>query len=376
MASTSRDSALGPDMKQEPSGDGYTSHGWRETVGRLRLNGGKSSVTTLSVLIGLCVIFSVLAPGFFSVASVLNILDSTAVFFIVAIGETLIMIAGGIDLSVGSMVGLGGMTSGLFMSQYYHNGGWIAVAGGCLVACLTGACGGAFNGGVISKLRLSPLIVTLGTYGAFEGFANLITNGLPINNFPSELFTLGNGSLIGIPIPVLIACVLFSTFAVLLTVSKFGRYVFAVGANREAARRAGINLTSHTVRLYALAGILAAFAGFLSTARFETASSSAGSTYLLIAIAAVVIGGTPLTGGEGSLVGTVLGAIIFSVLKNGFVLLGVSSFWQLVAVGAAIIGAVYVDELQRIARVRRSAVSDQENPDIGAPPSGILKTAS
>jgi ribose transport system permease protein len=310
--------------------------------------------TILFVLIILVVFFGLLAPGFFTYFSLINILTSTSVFLLVALGETLIMISGGIDLSVGSMVGLTGVVSGVLMSNYYlqHPGNDVRITLlGFAVALLAGITCGAFNGVVISFLKLNPLIVTLGTYGAYLGIADIITNGIPVDNFPPFLFAIGNNGFI-IPYLVWITLAVIVFFGWLSSRTRFGRYVYAIGANKEAARRAGINLRWHTILLYGLGGLTCGLVGFLSTAHFETASPVAGSTDLLIAVAAVVIGGTPLSGGEGNIWGTVIGALIISVLQNGFVLLNISAFWQLIAVGFAVILAVYFDELQRQARLQ------------------------
>jgi ribose transport system permease protein len=189
--------------------------------------------------------------------------------------------------------------------------------------------------------------------------ADLISNGLPIANLPQASYTLGDGGVAGIPYLVIIAGALTILLSWVSTNTRFGRYTFAAGASREAVRRAGVNLNRHTLLLYGMTGLLAGLAGLLNAAHFESATSSAGATDLLVAIAAVVIGGTPLTGGEGRVWGTVIGALIYTVLENGFVLVGVPSFWQLVVVALLIVLAVYADQYQRALRagmVRASEV--------------------
>lgn len=310
--------------------------------------------TILIVLLLLVLVFGITAPGFLSLISISNILVTTSLFLLLALGETFVMISGGIDLSVAAMLALSGMVAGAVLQ--FHNGTDVGLSiVGFFLAVITGVVGGALNGATIIFLRLNPLIVTLGTYGIFGGLAEIISHGNPVSNFPSFIFTIGNGGPV-FPYPVWITFVIVIVFAWVAKRTRFGRYTYAVGANREAVRRSGVNLRLHSVVLYAVAGLAAGLAGFLSLAHFQTASPVAGSSDLLIAVAAVVIGGTPLTGGEGSVWGTVIGALVISVLENGFVMLNVSSFWQLVAVGITTILAVYFDEIQKRARLYRASL--------------------
>ena len=258
------------------------------------------------------------------------------------------MIAGGIDLSVGSMLSLGGVASASYMSAHFTGGhGTLITFVGVLVGSGVGLVGGALNGAIIAYMKISPLIVTLGTLGIFVGVADLISNGLPIGDLPPASFTLGNGQLWYIPYPALIGIVIALILWFVAVNTRFGRYCYAIGANSEAARRAGVNLHRHSIILYGLAGTLAGLAGVLNAAHFGSATSNAGANALLVAIAAVVIGGTPITGGEGDVWGWVIGALIYTLLQNGFVLMGVAAFWQLVVIGVLIIAAVYLDEYQR-----------------------------
>jgi ribose transport system permease protein len=339
--------------------------------------------SNLAVLVLLVGFFAIFAQGFDTVLTFTNILDATAAFLLVALGETFILISAGIDLSVGSMLSLGGVASASYMSGQYsgHGSGLAVTIGGVVIGAGIGLVGGVFNGAVIAYLKLNPLIVTLGTYGIFLGAADLISDGLPITNLPPSSFTLGNKLIFHVPYIALIALVFAAILAFVLKNTRFGRYTFAVGANRESVRRAGVNLNVHSMMIYGLAGMLAGLAGMLNAAQFASATSSAGANDLLVAIAAVVIGGTPITGGEGKIWGTVIGAVIYTLLQNGFVLMNVESFWQLVVVGFLIIGAVYLDEYQRKLRIATAsgaeltgvAPPDLDDPSLssGAPATGI-----
>jgi ribose transport system permease protein len=222
------------------------------------------------------------------------------------------------------------------------------------VALLAGLAWGMLNGFLIAKARIPPLIVTLGTLGMSLGAALLITGGVDERDVPFKLVdTIGSGRVASqVPYLVIIAFAVALVFGVLLAATRFGRHTYAVGSNEEAARRAGIAVDRHLVKVYALAGTLSGLAGFLSVARFATTNIGGEASLNLQAIAAVVLGGTSLFGGVGTIVGTVIGVFIPAVLQNGFVILGVQPFWQSVVVGAFLIAAVYVDQLRRRARPR------------------------
>lgn len=312
-----------------------------------------SNIRLLMVLIAVSVGFSIARPAFYTSASITNIFVSAVLVLLLALGETYVLISGGIDLSVAGMLALSGMASGYVMNLMYSGSGsaWGVTVIGVLCALAVGLAGGALNGWIISRLRLNSLIVTLGAMGVFTGAASLISNGNPITNFPASTFTLGDGSWGPVPITVVIAAVAVVVYAFVTRRTRFGLHVYAAGANREALRRAGVSVPLVTIGVFCMSGLAAGLAGFLDTAHFLTASPTAGSNDLLLAVAAVVIGGTPLEGGEGSIVGTVIGALIISVLQNGFVILDVQSYWQLVAVGVVTVAAVYFGERDRISRL-------------------------
>jgi ribose transport system permease protein len=222
---------------------------------------------------------------------------------------------------------------------------------GLLVALASGLAWGLFNGLVITKMKVPPLIVTLGTLGMALGAALLLTGGVDVRSVPNNLvLTVGIGRVGGVPYLVLIAGGVAIVFGLILWITRFGRWTYGIGSNAEAARRAGINVDRHLIKVYALAGLLAGLAGWLNLARFSTTTVGGHGTDNLNAIAAVVIGGTSLFGGVGAIAGTVVGVFIPAVLSNGFNVIGVQPFWQDVAVGAVLILAVYLDQLRRRAK--------------------------
>ena len=326
--------------------------------------------SSLGVLVLLIILFAVGASGFLTALTLTNILASTAVFLLLSLGETFVMIAGAIDISVGSMLGLGGVAGALYMSNNYHGGnGFTTAAGsggtgllivGTLISLAVGLGGGLLNGTLVAYLKINSLIVTLATYGAFLGFADLLSNGVPVVNLPPASVTVGTGAVWNIPYIVFIAAGIALVLSWVAKNTRFGRYTYAVGASREAVRRSGVNVKRHTLMLFGLAGTLAGLAGMINACHFQTASSTSGANDLLVAIAAVVIGGTPLTGGEGRIWGTVVGALIYTLLENGFVLMNVPSFWQLPVIGLLIIVAVSLDQYQRRVRAELSAYRSLE----------------
>jgi ribose transport system permease protein len=270
-----------------------------------------------------------------------------------------VIITAGIDLSVGSVLVISGVLAAKAMIAIAGGGahaataGWGPILAGVAVGLLVGLAWGVINGSLISLLGLPPLIVTLGTFGMALGLADVITSGVDVAGIPTKLgTTIGSGSLGPIPWLVLIAAVVTIVFGLILHLTRFGRYTYAIGSNPEAARRAGININWHLIKVYALAGLLSGLGGVLSLAYFTTTTISGHTTDNLTAIAAVVIGGTSLFGGRGTMFGTVVGVFIPVVLASGLVIMNVQSFWQEVVIGAILILAVYFDQLRRRARLR------------------------
>ena len=301
------------------------------------------------ILVGLIVIFSVLEPeNFTSVNNARNIATDAAVLLVIATGMTYVIITAGIDLSVGSVLVFSGVIAAKLMNQVGGDN-WGVILIGLAAALASGLAWGLVNGFLVAKAKIPAFIVTLGTFGMALGLALVISGGVDERSVPFKLIsTIGIGRLFSqIPYLVIISLAVALVFGVILAQTRFGRYTYAIGSNEEAVRRAGVNVDRHLIKVYALAGTLAGLAGFMSLARFGTTTIGGHATDNLDAIAGVVIGGTSLFGGIGTILGTVFGVFIPAVLENGFVIVGVEAFWQQVAVGAVLIIAVYLDQLRR-----------------------------
>ena len=315
------------------------------------------------LLIALIAIFTTLRPEQFGSAFNLSMLAiNAAILLVLSVGQTFVIIAGGIDLSVGTVLVFASIASAQVMlrisgaaggSYGTTQGGWGVVLVGLVVALASGAFWGAVNGALITAARIPPLIVTLGTFGMALGFAQILTNGTDVRAVPETLVdAIGSGAIAGVPVLVVIAAAVALVGAVVLHLTRFGVHVFAVGSDKEAARRAGIQVGRKLVAIYVLSGALAGLAAMMSTARFATTTIGGHAMDNLSTISAVVLGGTSLFGGIGSIAGTVVGVFIPIVLLNGFVILGIPPFWQTVATGAVLILAVWIDQLKRRARER------------------------
>jgi ribose transport system permease protein len=333
------------EVAPEPAGNGLRA------VLRRRLT--ETTTWTFLILVGIVAGFAALRfQQFATVFNFRNIAADASGLLIIAVGMTFVIITAGIDLSVGSVLVFSGVIAAKVMLAI-GGGGWGAIVAGLAAGLVAGTAWGVVNGVLITKARVPPLIVTLGTLGMALGSALLITGGIDVRGVPLQLTTtIGIGQLGGIPYVVIIAAVVTAVGAVTLSMTRFGRYTYAIGSNAEAARRAGINVDRHLIKVYGLSGFLAGMAGMVSLARFATTTIGGHSTDNLAAIAAVVLGGTSLFGGIGTVLGTVVGVFIPAILQNGFVILGVQPFWQQVAVGAVLIVAVYIDQLKRRAQER------------------------
>jgi ribose transport system permease protein len=311
----------------------------------------------LIILFLLVVAFAIVTPDFFTVTNLVNILRQYAVLMILAVGQTLVIVSRGIDLSVASTAAL----SGSVMGVAYAHWAWPEPAS-LLVGLAAGVAVGAFNGFVITRLDVPDFIATLGTFVAVPGIALLITDGLPVPDFeravegrtlPSTISTLGVDSVLGVPLIAVVALVCALIGGFILSRTKLGRSAYAIGGNTEAARMSGIKVERSKMWIYVFSGLLAAVGGFMLTGRQASANALMGEGMELQSIAAVVIGGTNLFGGEGRMSGTVIGVFIIGVLSNGLSIAGVAEFWQQVVNGLIIVAVVALDQWRR--RAARAA---------------------
>lgn len=293
-------------------------------------------------LIALAALIAVLEPRFLSAGNLAGVARQTAVITIMAMGMTFVMISGGIDLSVGSVMALASVTGAFAMV------GGLPILPAILLSIAAGTVCGWINGAAIATLRIPPFIVTLGAMGIYRGVALLLTGGKAVVGLPSGFGYLAEGNLFSlIPLPLVIVVFVALTAHFLLINTKLGRYCYAIGSNIEAARYAGVRVSRYQVMAYAILGALTGLAGAIESARLVTGQPTSGEGYELRVIAAVVIGGGSLSGGQGSVTGTIIGALTMGVLANGSNLLGISSFAQQVVIGAVIVLAVTFDEFQR-----------------------------
>jgi ribose transport system permease protein len=297
------------------------------------------------------IIFSLIAPHFFSKAYWLATSEYVVEYLLLALGQTFVLASGGIDISVGAILGFSGMLGAYVMASLMGTGtgsGAIIVAG-FLICLLAGAAIGFLNGLVITKFQVHAFIVTLGTLTILTGGVDLISDGNEIGNIPNRINTIGNYLVFGwVSIPVVITIGACLVCALLLNRTRFGARTAAIGSSMLSARRAGININQHLVKVYAFSGLLAGLAGFLVTAHFASASPLNGTNDELYAIAGVVIGGASLSGGRGTILGTTVGTALIAVLTTALILLNIEPFWEEVIIGLILIIAVSADQ----ARIR------------------------
>lgn len=346
-------------------------------------------------LLALVIIFTALDPVFLSVRNLSNILVSSTLIVLMALGQTYVIITAGIDLSVGWTVGLASVISATVMRDLSLGGmdPGTSILLGVVAGLLVSLVPGVVNGWLVAKIKIPPFIATIGMFGIVRGAAFLLTDGKNVvGNIPAEvrevLRSIGNGSLLYnvpeqglvwfaqpadlaanqlrglerlLPYPVLITAVVVIIFAFVLSRMKFGRHTYAIGDNEEASRRAGINVDRHLIMIYILAAFTAGIAGVLHIFRFTAGAPNVGEAALLDSVAAVVIGGTSLFGGEGKISGTVIGALIIGVLQTGLVILAVDALWQFIVVGIIIIIAVLVNQAQE--KIEARQVKREEHAD-------------
>lgn len=309
------------------------------------------------VLLALIVAFSIDSPYFLTRANWLNTSSTGTEVLLLAVGETFVICSGGIDLSVGAVLGFAGTAGAWVMATAFPGATGSAVGPvvlGFAAAVAAGTAFGVLNGFLVAWAGVPPFVVTLGTLGIATGFGYLLNNGQEISAIPASVATFGNKNLGGwVPVPVLITAVITIWCGLLLAKTRFGAYTLTIGDSREAAVRAGINDRRYLLEIYTLSGLLAGIASVLVMARLGAGSPVSGATDNLNAIAAVVIGGASLFGGRGTIIGSVIGTGIIAVLLTGLVLVNVPPFWQEVAVGAILIAAVYIDQLRHRKAIRR-----------------------
>ncbi|MCC8180599.1 MAG: ABC transporter permease [Planctomycetes bacterium] len=290
------------------------------------------------VLLALCVIMTFLSPYFLTGRNLLNILNQVSIIGIVAIGATVILLGGGIDLTPGSVVAVAGVCAAHFGHPGEHS---LIVP--LVISILIGLAFGMVNGFIVAKGNVVPFIVTLGVMTAGRGIALLACDGYQVGNLSQDYIAVASGRFMGIPYLVIYFAVIFVVFYFLMHFTKFGRHVYAVGGNEIAAHASGVNVDRVKMAIYVIGAVLAAIGGFLLSSRTAVGSPIAGLGYELDAIASAVIGGTSTTGGVGRVSGTIIGALIIQVIANGLDMLGVQSYWQQIVKGAIIVLAVYLD---------------------------------
>lgn len=290
----------------------------------------------------ICLIISFISPQFLTVSNLTIIVTQVSINALLAFGVTFVIITGGIDLSLGSIVAVTGVSAAMLAHPDTYP---------ILLPIFTGLSAGllmgAFNGFIITKSKIAPFIVTLGTMTIGRGLALIISNGRPVSNLSDSFIFMGSGKILGIPFLIIILIFMFSLCSIILNKTILGRYIYAVGGNEQAARASGINVNQVKMAVYSISGLLAGLAGILLTSRITTGQPNAGAGFELDAIAAVVIGGTSTSGGKGSIAGTLIGVLLIGVINNGLDLLNVTSYYQQVVMGIIIIGAVVLDSLNQ-----------------------------
>jgi ribose transport system permease protein len=333
-----------------------TQPGGRGLARRLRRRAAVASETwTLLALLLLVIFFTVREPGKFATLGDFSLIAQNAsTYLVMAVGQTFVILTAGIDLSVGSVLVLAGVVTDLYCIHHGGtNAGWATIVIGAVLGIASGAGWGALQGFLVAKAKIPPLIATLAGFGAASGVSYLITGGSDFRTVPSRLVnTIGLGGIAGIPWLIVISFGIAIIFGLILNYTRFGRYTYAIGSNAEAARRAGISVDRHLIKIYALSGLMAGIAGLLALANFDSTTIAGHTTDNLTVITAVVLGGASLFGGRGSMLGTVLGVFIPAVLLTGLVILTINQYWQDVAIGIVLAAAVYLDQFRRRLRER------------------------
>jgi inositol transport system permease protein len=298
------------------------------------------------------VVASILTPAFVSSTNLINVVRQMSIVGLIALGVTGVIVSAGIDLSSGSVVGLTAVVAASLAqtrdySDAFYPGLHLPLIVAVFAACAVGALVGLINGALVAKARIPPFIATLGTYTAIRGGALLYTGGRPISDLTDSYNFIGQGDVFGLPVPIIILVVMAVVTHILYAHTKFGKYIYAIGGNEQAARVSGINASRYKMLIYVYASFLAGLAGLVVSSRIGSGQPGLGVGYELDAIAAAVIGGTSLSaGGIGTVAGTIVGALIIGVLNNTLDLMNVSAYWQQIIKGCIIVGAVIIDQLK------------------------------
>jgi inositol transport system permease protein len=299
---------------------------------------------------------SILSPAFVSSTNLINVVRQMSIVGLIALGVTGVIVSAGIDLSSGSVVGLTAVVAASLAqdpeySTPFYPGLHLPLVVPVLAACLVGALVGLINGTLVAKTRIPPFIATLGTYTAIRGLALLYTGGRPISDLTDSYNFIGQGDVFGLPVPIIILVIMATVTHILYAHTKFGKYIYAIGGNEQAARVSGIDSSRYKMLIYVYASFLAGLAGLVVSSRIGSGQPGLGVGYELDAIAAAVIGGTSLSaGGIGTVAGTIVGALIIGVLNNILDLMNVSAYWQQIIKGCIIVGAVIIDQLKQRGR--------------------------
>ncbi len=293
----------------------------------------------ITALAGLCALLYWATPSFLTFQNWIIVVRQISINGILAVGATYVLLTGGVDLSLGSMVAL----TGVVAASFAHPGEYPVIVP-VLMGVVTGVAGGAVNGLIVTRARVAPFIATLGMMTVARGLALVLSGGKPVSNLSGPFTAIAGKNWLGIPIPIVLLIVVTSLSYLMLTNTRLGRYIYAVGGNEKAARASGISVNAVKMFTYSTCGGMAGLAGVVLASRITTGQPNAGLAYELDAIAAVVIGGTSLSGGVGGVGGTILGALLMGVINNGLDLLNVSSYYQQIIKGAIIVGAVWMDQ--------------------------------
>jgi len=318
-----------------------------------------SSYGTMLILLLMIVVMSILSPHFLTINNLLNVLRQISIICITALGVTMVIISGGIDLSSGSIIGMVSVVAAVFAHPpdmliefldglnrivNYPQVRVFPVIVPVLIGILIGGLLGLINGVIIAYGKIPPFVVTLGMLASARGLAFLVSNAKPVGSFTVGFLFIGRGNIYGIPVPVILLFVFVLIAHYIMSKTTFGRHVYAIGGNLNAAKAAGLNIKRHLLMVYTFSGMMAGIGGLIITSRITSGQCGLGEGMEFDAITAAVVGGTSLAGGIGKMPGTLIGALIVGVLKNGLHLLGVSTYWQMISTGIIIVGAVLLDQ--------------------------------